>query len=164
MAGRNFAVSSKDAKNAFAECADGELGVKPGCEALQGTTGAVDIIQDVYHPAANSWLQLVKSPDFLVRDPVSEETLHLPITSFAHDVGKGKLFKDGQDLQHPVLAENMALTDSLQRICTAQGTGKQEHTVSMRGRVGGHAAHLHGGVFDRTSGHEHQIFGELASS
>ena len=47
---------------------------------------------------------------------------------------KGTLFNDGQELQQLVLAEDMALSDSLQRICTAQHTGKQEHTLSMRGR------------------------------
>ena len=110
------------------------LPVKPGCGALQGTTGAVDIFQDVYHPAVDSWLQRVESADFLVRDPVSGEMLDLCITSNADDVTKGKLFKDGQELQQLILAEDMVLSDSLQRICTAQHTGKQEHTVSMWGR------------------------------
>ena len=54
------------------QCVDGELVVKPGCGVLQGTTGQW-IFQDVYHPALDSWLQLVESPDFLVRDPVSGE-------------------------------------------------------------------------------------------
>ena len=102
VAGRNFAVSSKDVQNAFAstghdeqhaclsarlrrgdlrlsqqsyrdarvvlQCADGELIVKPGCGDLQGTREAVDIFQDVYHPAVDSWLQLVEFLDFLVRN------------------------------------------------------------------------------------------------
>ena len=53
--------------------------------------GAVDIFQDVYHPAVDSWLQPVESPHFLVRDLVSGEILHLAITSYANDVAKGTL-------------------------------------------------------------------------
>ena len=81
-----------------------------------------------------SWLQLVESPHFLVRDLVSGKILDLSITSFADDVAKETLFNDGQELQQLFFAEDMALSDSLQRICTAQHAGKQEHTVSMRGR------------------------------
>ena len=72
--------------------------------------------------------------DFLVPDPVSGETSDLSIISVPDDVAKGELFKDGQDLQQLVRAEDVVLSESLQRICTAQHTGKQEHTVSMRGR------------------------------
>ena len=108
--------------------------VKPGCGALQETTAAVDIFQDVYHHAVDSWLQLVESRDFPVRDPVSGEILDLSITSHADDVVKGELFKDGQELQQLVLAEYRAPSDSFQRVCTAQHTGKKEHTLSMRGR------------------------------
>ena len=88
----------------------------------------------MYHPAVDSWLQRVESLAFLVRDPVSGEILDPSITSYADDVAKGKLFKDGQELQQLVLAEGMVLSDSHQRICTAWHTGKQEHTVSVRGR------------------------------
>ena len=76
----------------------------------------------------------MESLDFLVRDFVSGGILDLSITSYADDVANCTLFNDGQELQQLVLAEDMALSDSLQRICTAQHTGKQEHTVSMRGR------------------------------
>ena len=103
--------------------------------ALQGTAGAVDIFQDVYHPALNSWLQLVESPDFFMRDPVSGETLDRSITSCADGVAKGKLFKDGQDLQQLVLAEDMALSDSLQKNCTPQHTGKQGHPKERRDQL-----------------------------
>ena len=102
------------------------------CTAPQGQW---IICHDVYHPVLDSWLQLVETPDFLVRGPVSGETLNLSITCHADDVAKGKLFKYGEDLQHMVLVEEMAVSDSLQRVCTAQHTGKQEHIVSMRGRV-----------------------------
>ena len=65
---------------------------------------------------------------------MSGEILDVSITSHADDVAKGTLFNDGQELQLLVLAEDMALSDSLHRIYTAQHTGKQEHTLSMRGR------------------------------
>ena len=93
-----------------------------------------DIFQNVHRPTLDSWRQQVESPDFLVRDPVSGETLDLSITSCADDVANGKLFKYGQYLQQLVLAEDMLLSESLQRVCTAQHTGNQEHIVSMRGR------------------------------
>ena len=72
------------------------------------------------------WLQLVESPHFLVRDLVSGEILDLSITSVADNVAKETLFNDGQELQQLFFAEDMALSDSLQRICTAQHDGKQE--------------------------------------
>ena len=87
--------------------------------------GAVDTFQDVYHPAVDSWLRLVESLDFVVCDFVSGEILDLSITSYADDVAKGTLFSDGQELQQLVLAEDMAFSDSLQKICAAQHTGKQ---------------------------------------
>ena len=54
-----------------------------------------------------------------------------------------------------VVAEDMALSDSLQRFCAAQHTGKQEHTVSMRGRGSwADMQRIHTSVFlDRSSGH-----------
>ena len=55
--------------------------------------------------------------------------MDLSITSFADDVAKGKLFKDGQELQQMVLAEYMALSNFLQRICTAQHIGKKENIL-----------------------------------
>ena len=96
--------------------------------------GAVDMFQDVCHPAVGSWHQLVESPGFLVRDPVSGEILDLSITSHADDVAQGKLFKDGQELQQLVLAEDMALSDSPSENFVQLSFGKQEHTVSVRGR------------------------------
>ena len=168
QAGLNFAVSSKDVKNAFASpghdqqddglrarlrpqdlrlcqqsyrnarvvlnCADGELVVKPGCGALQGTMAAVDIFQDVYHPAVDEWMAALTSPRLVVRDPLFQEDLDLSLTSYADDVAKGKLFTHGEDLLQQVQAEDRGLSDALQRICTAQNVDKQEHTVSMRGR------------------------------
>ena len=86
----------------------------------------------------------MESPEFLARDPVSGKTLDLSITSHPDNETKGKLFKDGQDLQQLALAEDMTLSDSLQRICSTQHTGRF-YTA---------------GIFDRTSSHEHQIFGE----
>ena len=83
----------------------------------------------LWTPGVNWWNPLTS----WVRDPVSGETLDLSITSYADDVAKGKLFQEGQGLQQLVLAEDMAFSESLQRICTAQHTGKQEHTGCKRG-------------------------------
>ena len=141
--------------------------VKPGCGALQDTSGAVDtflktcVIQR-WTPGFNGWNPLTSWCGTLCR----EKFLDPSITSYADDVAKSKLFKDGQELRQLVLAEGMALSDSHQRICTAQHTGKQEHTVSMRGRGSWDDVQriCTAGFFDRSSSHEHQMFGELASS
>ena len=115
-------------------CADGDLVVKPGRGALQGTIAAVDSFQDVYHPAVDEWMLALTSPRLVVRDPLFHEDLDLSLTSFADDVAKGELFTHGNDLLQQVQAEDRGLSDALQHICTAQNVDKQEHTVSMRGR------------------------------
>ena len=85
--------------------------VKPECGALQGTTGAVDIFQD----SVSSCGGLLAATGGIPGLPESRDFLNLSITSNADDVAKGKLFKDGQELQQMVLAGDMALSDSLQR-------------------------------------------------
>ena len=99
----------------------------------------------LWTPGFNWWNSLISWCETFV----SGETLDLSTTSYADDEAKGKLFKDGQELHQLVLAEDMALSHSLQRICTAQHTGKQGHNVSMRGWefVGRHATYLHCGFF-----------------
>ena len=89
--------------------------------------GAVDTFQDVCHLAVDGGLLASTGgiPSLPGARPVSGEILDLSITSYADDVAKGTLFSDGQELQQLVLAEDMALSDSLQRICTAQHAGKQ---------------------------------------
>ena len=111
------------------------------------------LFPEVYHPAVGSWLQLVESTDFLVRDPVSGELWTYPSPPTQTMRPRGKLFKDGQDLQQLVLVEGHG---PLRR--PSEKLYSTEHWQA--GLVGGRAAHWHGAVFDRTSGHEHQIFRE----
>ena len=65
-----------------------------------------------------------------------EKILDLPITSHADDVAKGTIFKDGQELQQLVLVEEMALSDSLQRFCTAQWPAGTHCEHARSGLVG----------------------------
>ena len=115
--------------------------------------GAVDIFQDVYHPAVDSRLQLVETPHFLVRDLVSGEILHLAVTPYANNVAKGTLFNDGQELQQLVVVEDMALSDSLQRVCAAQQWADMQriYTSFFFDRSSGHWLHHEGGQAQETA-------------
>ena len=193
VAGRNFAVSSKDVKNAVAspghdqedaclgarhrhcdlrlcqqsyrdarvvlQCADGELVVKTWVRSSSEYHRSSGYFQDVYRTAVDTWLQLVESLISWCETLYQEKLWTSPSPLLQTMWPKANFSKICK-------SSSMALSDSLQKISTAQHTGKQEHTVSMRGRGSWdrHATHLHGGVFDWTSRHEHQKMGELASS
>ncbi|CAE7040638.1 unnamed protein product [Symbiodinium sp. CCMP2592] len=114
------------------EARDGRVCVRPQTGALQGDTCASDILLEVYHPRIDWWND--RSPQILVKDPVTRHVVDVSLSTYAGDVSKTIMCTDAADLGTQVDVFNFHLDVSLERAGMAQNKEKQEHVPCFCGQ------------------------------